>query len=334
MFGVCYSAANMDVTLLGPGAVGTLLGGLLRLAGHDVTLVGRRDRALPDRPIRIIHPSQWLLAEGVRRAGITAEAARSADAWIVTLGRHHLHLLKRPDFTELVGKGKGPVFFFNCDAAEPERLAIQAQRRRLGVTLTSAVKLQEGDVELTTARSALIVEKHPDSRKLFGALSAYGFQLLEVEDAAPFIHSLFLFQLLFLPVALCNLTLEAFLAPPEGRELARNILQEGFLTLEKAGQPLAALPIMDPRELLTRLEKKPASFAGGDETPGRAYNSVLQAYLCNRQIESAHLNRRLVELASSVGLHLVWNWRVLQKAGRVAGVGFYRTPGELLRSLE
>ncbi|HUI72601.1 MAG TPA: ketopantoate reductase C-terminal domain-containing protein, partial [Spirochaetia bacterium] len=147
-------------------------------------------------------------------------------------------------------------------------------------------------------------------------------------------NSFFLSQLLSLPVALCNLTLTAFLSSPEGRELARNILLEGFHTLEKTGEPLAPLPVMDPRDLLARLEKKPLSFQGHRDEPDRAYNTVLQAYLRGRQTESLLVNRRLVEIASSVGLHLVWNWRVAQKAGRVGSTGFYRDPDELLRSLE
>jgi len=85
---------------------------------------------------------------------------------------------------------------------------------------------------------------------------------------------------------------------------------------------------------LIRLERKPSSFELTRDLPDRAYNTVLQAYLKGRQTEAAHLNRRLVEIASSAGQHLVWNWRVIQKAGRVAGAGFYRSPGELLRSLE
>ena len=70
------------------------------------------------------------------------------------------------------------------------------------------------------------------------------------------------------------------------------------------------------------------------DLPDREYNSVLQCYLRARQLETSHLNRRLVEMASAVGVHLIWNWRVVQKAGRVAGAGFYRSPGELLRSLD
>ena len=68
-------------------------------------------------------------------------------------------------------------------------------------------------------------------------------------------------------------------------------------------------------------------------TPERGYNSILQSYLKGRPIEAAQLNKRVVEIASSKGLHLTWNWRLLQKASRVASMGFYREPADLLRSL-
>ncbi len=311
-----------------------MLGGLLQMCGHEVTLVGRGTPAQPTRPVRISHPAGWLAVDGLhyQRSGSAAGKA-GADACLVTLGRHHLRAMRRPDFTRVTA-GEGPVFLFNCDPAEVQRLALPPERTRLGLTLTSAVKLQEGDVELSASESTLLVESHPDCQRLFGALGAYGFKVLEVEDALPFMSSFFLYQLLFLPVALCNLTLPAFLAVPAGRELAKELLREGFLTMEKAGLAPAALPLMDPSELLGRLEKKPSSFDVTRDLPDRAYNSVLQACLRGRQTEAAHLNRRLVEIASSAGQRLVWNWRVAQKAGRVAGAGFYRSPDELLRSLE
>ena len=82
-----------------------------------------------------------------------------------------------------------------------------------------------------------------------------------------------------------------------------------------------------------RLEKKPGSFEAAVELPDRAYNSVLQSLLKGKPTEASRLNRRIVEIASSAGLHLTWNWRILQKMSRVTGLGFYRTPAELLRSL-
>ena len=317
---------------MGPGAVGTLLGGLLAISGHQVTLFGRKPPENPDMPVRIVLPRQWHVAEGLRYAGPGA-VGLSSDAYFVTLGRHHLHAARRPDIVRLIGTGDAPVVFFNCDPSEPVRLAAPADRVRLCLTLMNAVKLQSADVELTTEKPAILFERSPILLPLFRSLAGFGFQLLPVDDAKPFLNAFFVAQLLYLPVAMCNTTLSAFLVFPQGRELALNILAEGFAAMERAGMPLAALPLMDPRDLAARLEKKPGSFETVPPSPDREYNSVLQSLLRGRPTEAAQLNKRMVEIASSAGLHLTWNWRILQKASRVASIGFYRDPSDLLRSL-
>jgi hypothetical protein len=322
----------MEITIVGPGAVGTLLGGLLCVGGHQVTLLGRKPPENPDLPVRIVLPRQWLLAEGIRCAGPGVPGGGSG-AYLVTMGRHHLHAARRPDVLRGIGTGDSPVAFFNCDPAEPVRLAVPKDRVRLCLTLMNAVKLQAADVELTTEKPVLIFERSPVLAELFRSLPGFGFQVLPVDDAGPFLNSLLVTQLLFLPVAMCNTTLNAFLAVAQGRELASSILSEGFAALERAGMPLAPLPLMDPRELAARLEKKPGTFESVPPCPGREYNSMLQSLLRGRPTEAAQLNKRVVEIASSAGLHLTWNWRILQKASRVASLGFYRDPSELLRSL-
>ena len=322
----------MEIAIVGPGAVGTLIGGLLSMAGHQVTLQGRKPPENPDIPVRIVLPRQWLRAEGLRFSG-PGEPVGGAGAYFVTMGRHHLHAARRPDILRLIGAGDAPVAFFNCDSAEPVRLAVPAERVKLCVTLMNAVKLQASDVELTTEKPVLIFERSPVLASLFRSLAGFGFQTLPVDDAKPFLNSLLVAQLLFLPVAMCNATLDSFLASAHGRELASSILLEGFAAMERADMPLAPLPLMDPHELAARLEKKPGSFESVPPSPGREYNSVLQSLLRGRPTEAAQLNKRMVEIASSAGLHLTWNWRILQKAGRVASLGFYRDPSELLRSL-
>jgi ketopantoate reductase len=325
----------MRVTILGPGSVGTLLGGLLSLKGHQVALKGRRSTPAGQAPapiLRIVLPDRWLLAEGVRPGGPEDES-EPPDVVLVTLGRQHLHAVRRPDFARFIGPGDPPVVMFNCDPAETDRLAVPAERLRLGATLMNAVKLQDADVELATAKPVVLYEPHRTLDRLFRDLSGFGFQAIAVPDARPCLNSLLVWQLLFLPVAMCNTTLDIFLSFPEGRELAAGIIAEGCAAMEKAGMPMAALPLMDPRDLAARLERKPGSFDGGTGRPDRGYNSLLQCYLKGRPTEAAQLNRRIVEIASAVGLHLTWNWRILQKVSRVSGLGFYRTPVDLLRSL-
>ncbi len=322
----------MEISILGPGAVGTLLGGLLRLKGHSVRMRDRSQKPEAGGILRVVLPDSWLLVEGIRRSG-PEEAVQPPEALLVTLGRHHVHALRRPDFLRLIGPGDAPVALFNCDPIEAQRLAVPAERLRFCLTLMNAVKLQEGDVELASNAPVIIYERSRTLERLFKDLASFGFRLVPVDDAQPFLNSLLVRQLLFLPVALCNTTLASFLAHPEGRQLASELLAEGFAAMEKAGLPTAGLPAMDPQELALRLQKKPGSFEQESPAPDRGYNSVLQSYLRGRPTEAAALNRRVVEIASSAGLHLTWNWRIVQKANRVSGIGFYRTPSELLKAL-
>jgi len=322
----------MKVSILGPGAVGTLLGGLLTLKGHQVSLKGRRAPARPDSPLRVVLPGSWLVVDGVIQQGPEGDTG-TPDAFLITLGRQHLHAVRRPDFARFTGPTDAPIAIFNCDPAQPDRLAVPPERLRLCLTLMTVVKLQEADVELATEKPIILYEGARILDKLFRDLSTFGFQAVAVPDARPYLNSLLVWQLLFLPVAMCNTTLAVFLSFPEGRELAAGLIGEGCAAMEKAGMPMAALPVMDPRELAARLEKKPGSFELETGRPERGYNSLLQGYLRGRPTEAPHLNRRIVELASAAGLHLTLNWRILQKVSRVSGLGFYRTPAELLRSL-
>jgi ketopantoate reductase len=338
---------RVEMSIVGPGALGTLLGGLLASRRHKVVLVGKKSPGGDDgtgpsssgaearsgafASVRIVLPDRWVSAE-VRRAG-PAEAPASPDAVLVTLGRHHLHVLRRPDFSRLTGSGESPVAMFNCDPAELERLAVPSERLRLCLSLLTAVRLQDSDVELVTEKPVILYESSKSLDRLFRELSGFGFQCTAVADARPYLNSLLVWQLLFLPLAMCNTTLDVFLSFAEGRELAAGLISEGCEAMEKAGMPMAALPAMDPRELLGRLQKKPGSFMPLPERPDRSFNSLLQGLLAGKPTEAPQLNRRIVEIASSAGLHLTWNWRILQKLSRVSGIGFYRTPGDLTRSL-
>ncbi len=264
---------------------------------------------------------------------------RKPGAVLVTLGRHHLHAVRRPDFPRLIGCPSladcPPVVFVNPDPQEPARLGFApgAGAASLCLTLMNAVQLQAQEAELTGPEAVLVVTRGSPAQRLLSGLSAYGFSILPVADPVPYIDSLLVSQLLFLPVAMCGMTPGLFLSFPEGRQLARAVLSEGLEAMEKAGRTIARLPVMDPQELLARMERKPGSFAGARALPDRSFNTVLQSFLRGRPAEVAQLNRKAVEIASGAGLHLDWNWRVLQKVGRISSLGFYPGPAELLRAI-
>jgi ketopantoate reductase len=315
----------MDVVIIGAGAVGSLLGGLLRVEGHAVSLVGRRG-AIEPRALRVVLPSGWQTA-----SGFTAPAQRNPDLTMVALGRHHLAAVRRGGLA--LPPEAAHTVFWNVDPAQPVRLGLAGDRWSPGVTLLSAVRLQACDVSLASERPVLVVERRSGAAKALGGLRRRGFTVTEVEDAVPFLDALFVYRLLELPAAMCAATIPYFLSFPEGRELAAAVLGEGLKTMERMGRTLARLPVMDPRDLQERIGRRPQAFDRARDLPDQSWPPILQAFLTGRQHEAREITKRIVEMASDGGLSLTWNWRLFQKAGRVASVGFFRDPAELARVL-
>jgi ketopantoate reductase len=315
----------MNIVVIGPGAVGSLLAGLLRIDGHHISIVGRGG-VLPDRPLRVVLPSGWETA-----SNFTAPAPPDPDLAMVALGRHHLAGIRRGGLA--VPPGTGHTVFWNVDPAQPARLGFADDRWSPAVTILTAVRLQAGEATLAGERPALVVERRSGAAAALRGFRRRGFTVTEVEDAVPYLDALFVQRLLELPAAMCAGTIPWFLSFPEGRALAVEVLAEGLKTMDRAGRVLARLPVMDPRELLERITRRPQVFDRARELPDQSWPPMLQAFLTGRPHEAREITKRIVEIASDAGLSLTWNWRLFQKAGRVLSVGFFRDPAELARAL-
>jgi len=319
----------VNVSVIGAGAVGCLLGGLALEGGHEVSFCGSAEanRQLASRGLRLVLAERWVRLPRVR----TGEQARSKpDLILVALKRHQLKELKR-----LPGAQPGaPIFFLNCEPEDARSLIPPDGEPLWGYTLLTSVLLQPGEVELASRRSCLLLSRHPRLEQLAPAWRAGGLEVHQTEDLDQCARSFFLWQLLFLPVALCHSTYEHFLLSEEGRRVAAGVLQEGLETFKRLGRKLRRLPFMDPQELLAAIQKHPGEPASSEARPDRAYNSLLQSILRGRKTEVRELNEKLVRLATEAGVDPRWNWRLAQKLSRVVQVGFYGGPLELCRALE
>jgi hypothetical protein len=314
----------MDIVVIGAGAIGSLLGGLARVDGHAVSLVGRR--GADAGPLRLVLPSGWKAADG-----FVVPAPARADLVMVALGRHHLAALRKGG--PVLRPGTAHAVFWNVDPAQPARLGIDAGQWSPGVTLLTAVRLQERDVTLAGERPTLVVERRSGAGRALKGFPRHGITVLEVDDALPYLDAAFVHRLLELPAMMCGGTIPWFLSFPEGRDVAAGVLAEGLKTMERTGRTLARLPVGDPRELLERLARRPRDFDRARELPDQSWPPLLQAVLAGHPHEAREITKHAVELASAAGLSLTWNWRLFQKAGRVTSVGFFRDPAELARAI-
>jgi ketopantoate reductase len=344
----------VKIRIVGPGAVGMLFGGLLAEAGHEVTLVGRRPEHCRAREqgVRLVLPDRWLVARpGEYCAGTETRIREPADLVVVALRRDHLRELRtRPGGAAILqaplpeaeaGSARGgdaPVLFLNASEQDTRDWFPDLYRRTgAGVmhalTLWNAVRLQPDTVELTSRRSILLTARHPLLKFLGPALRGTGVEIAEADGIGPWHESFFLWQLLFLPVALCHATWDYFLSFTEGREIAARVTEEGLRALERAGGDLRKLPVMDPQELLVPARRGRRAAAGARFDPDRGYNSLLQSLLRGEKTEVRELNERLVRKAAEVGVEAPWNWKLARKASRASQVGFYRNPAELYQAL-
>jgi hypothetical protein len=329
----------MKVRVIGDAATATVLAGVLAAERQDViwnpdadgedrlkTLKRRRE-------IRLNLPWGWIGTDGFRLS--SALRLKSGEVGLAAFRRP---LPGKTDAAgpEVGGKDRTLIVLAEedqTDGSPEERLPVVPGTRVLrGLSLLEAVEWDPGVVELSAPQPRLLVEAGCELGELQRCLKARRIVLQQVEDLEPYRNSLHIRELLALPVALCHSTLRHFLSYPEGREIARGLLEEGLQLY--ANRALAGLPGLDPQELLRKLKRrKSQEFDEARNLPDRAYGPALQKLLGGKAKAARRPHERLLHMSSRTGINPEWNWAIAQKTNRAIRVAFYRDPVELYNAL-
>lgn len=327
----------MKVRIIGDSPVATVLTGLLAEQKHEVVWnpgpAGTRRLKLLKRrkEIRLILPQGWIHTEAF---GLSSSAkVKAEELGVVTIPEHSLGELKPVGTGGRVGSKGSTLLFLDCDPGVPDTLAAAGSTALQGLSLLDAFELDPGSVEVATLRPWLVIEKNPLLRELRPCLKSLNISVLEVDELLPYRNSLFLWKLLSLPVAMCHSTLNNFLSYREGREIAAHLLGEGMGVFARKAVELKKLPIMDPQDLLHRLEKKPEEFDRFRDLPDRSFPEALQYVLVGQGNVARRFNHRLIRMSSQTGVEPKWNWSLTRKLSRVLRVGFYRDPVDLYNAI-
>jgi len=337
----------MKVRIIGDAPAAAVLAGLLAAEQQEVVWNpdaegDRRLKALKRRKeIRLILPWGWLRTEGFRLSsspllkagelGVVARRTRAAPAGVT----------RAAPAGPRGANGGGNKTLLVLDSVPEQQDAQSAQRSLVpgttvlrGICLLEALEWDPGMVEVTSPQPRLIVEAGGRLGELQRWLKARRIAVQEVGDLAPYRNALHIRDLLALPVALCHSTAGNFLSYPEGREIAVSLLEEGLQLYAHRGLPLGKLPLLDPRDLLQRLRRKPQEFDKARTFPDRAYGEALQHLLAGDARAAKQPHDRIVRMSAQTGIDPRWNWAVAQRINRAIRVGFYRDPVELYNALQ
>ncbi|KKK52985.1 hypothetical protein LCGC14_3099330, partial [marine sediment metagenome] len=193
-------AKKLKIQVIGSGAIGSLLGGLLAAKNHQVAFISNEQvlKTPEYLSLRIILPGNFLnIKIFLRRPG------EEADLLIVALKRFHLKNLTKKFFADFKLAPGGKILFINSDLSRIRSLVPDGVKRGVALTLLNAVQFEAGEVELCSKRSLLLIERDKELKKVMNELRSYGLEIKESDDIESSANSFFILQLLNLPVAMC-----------------------------------------------------------------------------------------------------------------------------------
>jgi hypothetical protein len=329
----------MKVRIIGYSPEAAVLTGLLTAEKQEVVWNpepegSRRLRLLKRRKeITLNLPWGWVKAEDFRLS--SSAALREGEVGVLALRSTASARSESTPWGGGIGGRNRTLLLMNHDLQEGglKRLVVPGTGVVSGLSLLGAVQWDPGVVEVSSPQPRLILESSSDLREFERCLKAQKIAVQRVDDMDPYRNALHILDLLALPIALCHSTLANFLSYPEGREIAVALLEEGLRLFAHRGLQLEKLPILDPKDLLQRLKRKPQEFDKARNLPDRAYGRALHYLLEGERKLARESNDRIVRLASQTGLDPRWNWAVTQKLNRAIQVGFYRDPVQLYKAL-
>ncbi len=310
----------MRYAIMGAGAVGSLLGGMLARAGLPVILIGRGahvDAVTRDGlevsglvgPFRV-RPEATISPEGVREADAVLLCVKSQDtpAACAAIAPY------LPDEAPVISIQNGVR---NVDLIEESPLG--PGRGVGGSAVFNAVFLEPGRVLLTTSGEIILGAASRDGRfddrmaRVAREMRQAGLEVRATGNIEGVLWSKLLINLNNGLGALTGQSLEEGMMDPVARRISAALLAEGIRVTRDAGVRLETIPKVDPNRILKILTLPLPTFLLRRlfrlmvRTHPEARWSTWQSLAKGQPTEIAYLNGEIVRLAESCGVHAPYN---------------------------
>ncbi len=326
----------MRIAIVGAGAIGCTLGGLLGRSGHDVTLVTRPDQvaAFRNGGLRM----EGALGSFTAPVTAAAEIGESPDLVLLAVKTQDVEAAVRMHRDRL--QGVPLVTLQNGVRSDGIVRTILAPDFLLSaVVVVTATYLEPGRV--TVVERGHLVLGRPDGPRdalvdqVAGVLNSV--VPTTVSDNLVGAHWLKLLMNLNNAIpALTNLPLREAVQDPFLRRLSVLLMREGMAVTDAAGIPLAPLDGVSVRavRMLTRLPSPLASRvfaarAGGLGGEWPVLGSTLQSLRRGRPTEIDYLNGEIVRRGRELGVPTSRNARVVELVHEVERTGRFFPPDGL-----
>lgn len=335
-------SSDVRYIIVGAGAVGSAIGGLLSAAGSDVLFVARPAIAAAiESGLTIRRRDSETTIKAAAVSDVGAITAGQQDVLIITLKSQHTEAVVEQ--LAAVYDRSTPVVCMQNGVRNEEIAARRFDRVYAGLVLLTAVQLEPSLVRITLGRT-LAVGCYPEGmdgvvRRLCDDLTHAGFEGIASRYVMTMKWGKLIANLNNATHAITGYWLERAMAEPEMRQLMREVREEGLRVLDAAG--IAVEPPADEssplriREDTEKMDQRAPNPEQALNIPDaeRGYPSTWQdLYLGRGTTEADSFNGEIIQLGKKLGVPTPYNEALLEILNRMSAEGLkpgLYTPVEL-----
>ena len=309
----------MKYTVIGLGAVGSIVGGLLTKSGENVVLIGKKNQVdiINQNGIRINGIKGSILVKNVH-ASYDLSSIKDVDLIIICVKSQDTENLAN-NLKQHIKKSALILSLQNGVRNSTILNQITGNKAISGIVLFNALYSEPGEVILTIKGGLLIEDEKSFSEAIDGLLNSFkmvGLSSKSAEDLQGFQWSKLIVNLQNAVTALTGQTIKESIIDSASRSILIATMKEGMYVLEKSGISIKTHPDMDPKKIINRLSYYNSIILKIGSKIMRLQNartSMWQSLSRGKRTEIDYINGEIVNLARKNNLKAPINEKLVEK---------------------
>jgi len=309
----------MKFAVIGLGAIGSIVGGLLAKSGENVILIGKKNQ------VEIIN-QKGIRIDGVNGSIVVENVHASTDLSLLNNVDVIVICVKSQDTQNLANSlkkhtKKSSLLISLPNGVRNSKILKDTTGNKVvsSIVLFNALYSKPGKVELTF-KGGLLVEADNSSldvvKCLLNSLKKEGLESKIVDNIEGFLWSKLIVNLQIAVTALTGQTIKESIIDKDSRAVLIATMKEGIYVLEQSGISFKTLPNIDPRRIIRRLSLFNSTLLKiGSRIMGlkeNARNSMWQSLSRGKSTEIDYINGEIVNLARKNNLNAPINTMLVE----------------------
>jgi len=307
----------MKYAVIGLGAVGSIVGGLIARSGEDVLLIGKKNQ------VQVINKN-GLRIEGVEKKAVLIKNVKTSSDFSSLKDVDVIFFcVKSQDTEELAVKIKeylkesAVVISLQNGVRNKDVIENITKSKTLsGIVLFNAFYSEPGHVTLSIKGDLFIEEDDSVSPNIFRSLEKAGLKIKTAKNFQGFLYSKLIVNLQIAVTALTDQTIKESIIDNITRKILVAAMNEGIDVVQKSGIVLETLPEIDPRKMVKTLSRFGSiTLRIGSRLIGlndNARNSMWQSLARGKTTEVDYINGEIVKLAKNNNLDAPINEKLVE----------------------